>query len=118
MPFTSAQEAWFWYVQAERARMDGARYTKGMALYPRPCEPSDIFRVIDRLYRNRRLLRDHLKVLRYYGVRLMAPDPRRIKEQRAHDLWDEAMDRIEDVLVSKGIVRTAMMQNIYQIAAE
>lgn len=118
IPFVNAQEAWFWYVQAERARIEGARVTKGMSFYPRPCEPSDIFLVIDRLYRNRRLCRDHLKVLRHYGVRLMAPDPRRVKEARAFDLWREAMDWIEDVLIAKGIVRDPYANVHYLNAAE
>lgn len=108
VPFHSAQEAWFWFVQAEKARHDGARFVSGMSVYPRPCEPSDIYRVVDRLYRNRRLHRDHLKVMRHYGIRMLAPDPHRMKEMRAARLWSEAMDRIEDVLVSKGIVSTSL----------
>lgn len=106
VPFDSAQEAWFWYVQAEKARHEGARFVKGLSVHPRPCEPADIYRVIDRLYRNRRLLRDHLTVLRHYGIRLMAPEYHRVKEARAYMLWHEALGRIEEVLVGKGIVRT------------
>ena len=105
VPFESAQEAWFWFVQSEKARHEGARFNAGMSLYPRPCEPADIVRVIDRLYRNRRLLVDHLKILRHYGIRMLAPDPYRIKEARAHTLWCEAMERIEEILVRKGVVR-------------
>ncbi len=105
VPFESAVDAWFWFIQAQQARNEGARYTAGVSLFPRPCEPADILKVLDRLYRNRRLLRDHLLVLRHYGRRQMAPDPRRIKEIRAHDLWKEALERIEIVLVRKGIVR-------------
>lgn len=105
VPFESAVEAWFWFILAQQARNEGARYTAGMSLTPRPCEPSDILKVLDRLYRNRRLLRDHLLVLRHYGRRQMAPDPRRIKEVQAHTLWKEALERIEPALVRKGIVR-------------
>jgi len=104
-PFETAVEAWFWFILAQQARNDGARYTAGMSLAPRPCEPADILKILDRLYRQRRLLRDHLLVLRHYGRRQLEPDPRRPKEVLAHRLWKEAFDCIEPVLVRKGIVR-------------
>lgn len=104
VPFDSAEEAWFWFIRAQEARNDGARFAAGQGLLPRPCEPLDIMRVLDRLYRTRRLVRDHLLVLRHYGRRDMAPDPRRVKEARAYQIWEEALERIESVLVAKGIV--------------
>jgi hypothetical protein len=104
-PFDSAQEAWFWFIQAQEARNDGARFTAGASILPRPCEPMDILKVVDRLYRHRRLVRDHLLVLRHYGRRHLAPDPRRAKEARSHTLWTEGLDRIGSVLESKGIVQ-------------
>lgn len=103
-PFESAEEAWFWFVAAQAAKNDGARYVSGAGLYNRPCEPVDILKTLDRLYRSRRLVRDHLLVLRHYGRRNMAPDPDRIKEARAHYLWYEALERIEEILISKNIV--------------
>lgn len=105
VPFHSAEEAWFWFIAAQAARNDGARFVAGQGLLPRPCEPVDILRVLDRLYRQRMLLRDHLLVLRHYGRRHLAPDPRRIKEVRAYSLWREALERIEPVLIRKKIVR-------------
>lgn len=102
--FESAEQAWFWFVQAWEARQSGARFVSGMSLLPRPCEPIDIMKVVDRLYRQRRLLPDHLRVLRHYGVRQMAPDFRRSKEQRAYHLWCEALERMEIVLIRKKIV--------------
>lgn len=104
IPFDSAEEAWFWFLQAQTAKEEGARITAGSALLPRPCEPVDIFRVMEHLYRKRRLVMDHLLVLRHYGRRLMPPDPRRPKEIRASQLWIEALDRLEESLISKGIV--------------
>ena len=91
-------------MQAHEARQSGARIVAGMGKTARPCEPLDMLRVIDRLYRNRRLVVDHLRVLAHYGRRLMAPDPTRSKEARAFDLWREALSRIEPVLRGKGIV--------------
>ncbi len=104
VPFASAEEAWFWFIQAQSARSEGARLGMGLAAVPRPCEPVDILKVVDRLYRQRRLLRDHLLVLRHYGRRLMAPDTRRVKEIRAARLWREALARLGPALAHKGIV--------------
>ena len=104
VPFESAEEAWFWFIKAQEAKNEGARFTSGLSLTPRACEPTDILKILDGLYRNRRLVRDHLLVLRHYGRRQMPPDLRRIKEVRAHKLWNEALDRIEPILVRKGII--------------
>jgi hypothetical protein len=105
VPFESAAETWFWFIKAQEAKNEGARITSGLSLAPRPCEPTDILKILDGLYRNRRLVRDHLLVLRHYGRRQMSPDARRIKEVRAHKLWKEALERMEPILVRKGIVR-------------
>ncbi|MCM2343300.1 MAG: hypothetical protein NDJ24_01920 [Alphaproteobacteria bacterium] len=105
-PFTTAEEAWFWFIQAQAARNDGARFSAGQGLVSRPCEPIDILKIIDRLYRQRRLLIDHLLVLRHYGRRLMAPDARRLKEVKAHSLWVEALERMTPIFERKGIVQT------------
>ncbi len=103
-PFATAEEAWFWFIQAQLARAEGARIVAGLSNVARPCEPLDIFRVMERLYRGRRLLMDHVLVLRTYGRKQIPPDPRRFKEMRAYDLWTEALGKIEEVLVDKGIV--------------
>ncbi|MCC6598521.1 MAG: hypothetical protein IT559_07010 [Alphaproteobacteria bacterium] len=104
MPFIDAEEAWFWFIAAQQAKNEGARFTAGLGVCPRPCEPIDILKVLDALYRQRRLLRAHLLVLRHYGRRFMAPDPRRVKEARAAQLWHEALERISVVLERKGII--------------
>ncbi|MFA7456858.1 MAG: hypothetical protein WCY57_05370 [Micavibrio sp.] len=103
--FSNAEEAWLWFILAQEARNDGARISAGAGLFARPCEPVDILQCVDRLYRNRRLVMDHLLVLRHYGKRQLPPDPRRMKEVRAFILWKEALERLEPVLVKKGIVR-------------
>jgi len=103
-PFESVEEAWFWFMAAQDAKNDGAKFISGAGLYKRPCEPLDILKVLDRLHRNRRLHRDHLLVLRHYGNRRMAPDKFRPKEKRAYHLWSEALDRMGSVLIAKGII--------------
>ena len=105
VPFVSTEEAWFWFVQAQEARSSGARIVAGRGTVPRPCEPLDMMREIDRLYRQRKLIRDHLHVLVHYGKRLMAPDPERRLECRAASLWREALAFLDPVLREKGIVR-------------
>ena len=105
IPFTSPEEAWFWFVQAWEARSAGARVTAGLGETARPCEPVDILQTVDRLYRQRRLIRDHLCVLLHYGRRLSPPDPRRRAELRASGLWREAFDRLAPALRDKGIVQ-------------
>ena len=104
VPFDNVEEAWFWFIQAQQASLDGARVTAGLSLTPRPCEPADILNILNRLYRNRLLLWDHMLVLRHYGRRQMAPDERRVKEARAHKLWGEEMKRLEPVLIRRGIM--------------
>ena len=107
-PFASAEEAWFWFIDGYSAKHAGARVSAGMALVPRPCEPLDILKTVDRLYRNRRLVWDHLLVLRHYGQRKMPPDGNRPKEAKAASLWDEALQKLEEALVVKGIVQNSM----------
>lgn len=105
MPFDNTEEAWLWFILAQEARNDGAQCRSGLGLAARPCEPADILQCLDRLYRNRRVSMDHLLVLRHYGKRQMPPEPSRAKEARAAALWQEALERLEPVLVRKGIVR-------------
>lgn len=105
VPFSCAEEAWFWFVQAQIARNEGAKIKSGVGAFMRPCEPVDILAALERLYRARRVLMDHILVLRHYGQRMIPPDPRVHKEMRAHQLWHEGLDRLEDVLISKGIVQ-------------
>lgn len=104
IPFVDAQEAWFWFIAAQQAKNDQARFVSGQGLYPRPCEPLDILKVLDHLYRQRRLRRDHFLVLRHYGRRHLAPDACRAKEVRAAKLWHEALERMTPVLEKKGII--------------
>jgi hypothetical protein len=105
VPFDSAEEVWFWFIQAQQASLDGARIVAGASLTPRPCEPADILNILNRLYKNRMLLWDHMLVLRHYGRRQMVPDARHVKEARAHKLWGQAMMRLEPVLMRRGIMR-------------
>src|SRR3984957_12333232 len=103
-PFHSAEEAWLWTMAALRARRDGARYTANRGLFGRPCEPDDVIRCLDALYRRRRIDLLHARILRVWGERQMAPDPGHASEQYDHRLWREALDSLEWSLRAKGIV--------------
>ncbi|MCK8784324.1 hypothetical protein M0638_08030 [Roseomonas sp. NAR14] len=103
-PFHSAEEAWMWTMAALVARRDGARVVAGLGRKARPCEPDDVVRCLDRLYRQRRVQLAHARVLRLWGERQQAPDPRYPIERGDWTLWKEALDRLEWPLRVKGIV--------------
>jgi hypothetical protein len=86
------------------ARRDGARYTAKQGLVPRPCEPDDVVKCLDALYRRRRLDLVHARILRIWGERQSAPNPAHATERCDHRLWREALDRLEWTLRVKGIV--------------
>jgi hypothetical protein len=99
--FASVADAWFWTMGALRARRDGTGGA-GDAL-KRPCDPDDVVRCLDRLYRTRRIDLRHARVLRVWGARQMAPDSR-MASGRDAALWREALARLEQPLRHKGIV--------------
>ena len=102
--FATAEAAWFWTMAALAARREGARYTANQGLVQRPCEPDDVIRCLDMLYRRRRIDLEHARVLRRWGERQIAPRPDRRFERGEWRLWQEAMDRLEWPLRVKGIV--------------
>ena len=104
-PFRDAEEAWFWTMSALKARRDGARYTANQGRVVRPCEPDDIVKCLDALYRRRRIGLLHARILRIWGERRVAPNPASQFERSDWKLWREAMDCMEWPLRVKGIVR-------------
>jgi hypothetical protein len=103
-PFRSAEEAWIWTMAALTARRDGARYTANKGKIGRPCDPDDVVRSLDALYRQRRIDLLHARILRIWGERGTAPDPTHAMEKADWTLWKEALDRLEWSLRIKGIV--------------
>jgi hypothetical protein len=63
-PFRNAEEAWFWTMAALMARREGARYTANQGKVGRPCEPDDVVKCLDGLYRRRRIDLVHARILR------------------------------------------------------
>ena len=103
-PFRSAEEAWFWTMSALVTRRDGARYTAGLGKVERPCEPDDVVKCLDTLYRRRRIDLVHARILRIWGERGSAPNPAYVAEKSDWKLRREALDRLEWPLRVKGIV--------------
>ncbi len=54
-PFRDAEEAWLWTMAALMARREGARFRANQGLIVRPCEPDDVVKCLDGLYRRRRI---------------------------------------------------------------
>jgi len=86
------------------ARRDGARCTARQGSVPRPCEPDDVIKCLDTLYRRRRVELLHARIMRHWGERQMSPNPAHPRERCDWRLWREAMDRLEWMLRVKGIV--------------
>ena len=103
-PIKDAEEAWLWTMAALMARRDGARYTANQGKVSRPCEPDDVVKCLDGLYRRRRIDLVHARILRIWGERQAAPNPAFAGERCDWRLWREALDRLEWSLRVKGIV--------------
>jgi hypothetical protein len=103
-PFRSAEEAWLWTMAALQARREGARYTANRGLVSRPCEPDDVVRCLDALYRGKRIELVHARVLRVWGERQMPPNPSYATERSDARLWRQALERLDWPLRVKGIV--------------
>ena len=76
------------------ARREGARYTANKGAVTRPCDPDDIVKCLDALYRQRRIDLAHARILRIWGER----------QKNDYRLWVEALERLEWPLRVKGIV--------------
>src|ERR1700733_3127746 len=103
-PFDSAEEAWLWTMAALIARREGARYTAGKGLVSRPCDPDDVVKCLEGLYRQRRIDLAHARVLRIWGERQITPSCMVAAEKFDYRLWNEALGRLEWPLRFKGIV--------------
>jgi hypothetical protein len=103
-PFDNAESAWLWTMAALIARREGARYTANKGLFVRPCDPDDVVKCLDGLYRQQRINLAHARILRIWGERQIAPSTAIAAERNDHRLWTEALDRLAWPLRIKGIV--------------
>jgi hypothetical protein len=101
-PFKSAEEAWFWYCRNEERNKTLRSYSRSD--FERPCRPDDVYIVAARLYISKRLSERHIRTMVEFGRRQLVPDPRVREEEAAALWWDDAMDKMEQVLRAKGVV--------------
>lgn len=104
-PFASARQAWFWFVRCQTARIEGARVIADAGEVVRPCDPDDVYNAVMRLKQGGVLGDRHLQVLEYFGLVEREPDPRDPREKGKDDLWRHAMEALENVLITRGIVK-------------
>lgn len=105
VPFADADEAWIWTMGCLMARRQGARFGANKGSISRPCEPDDVVKCLDALYRRRRIDLLHARILRVWGERQAAPNPTFPSEKADWRIWKEAMARLEWPLRMKGIIR-------------
>jgi hypothetical protein len=103
-PFDNAESAWLWTMAALIARREGARYTANKGLITRPCDPDDVVKCLDGLYRRSRINLAHARILRIWGERQIAPSTAVAAERNDHRLWSEALERLAWPLRIKGII--------------
>ncbi len=107
-PFRSAEEAWFWLMNPK-----GVVFT-----VPRPCLPNDLLKIVERLYRQRHLSMDHIRVMRFYGQRQARPNPDRAQERHAHYVWRDALARLQTALEMSGYVHAAIQRAVIDFSLE
>jgi hypothetical protein len=103
-PFDNAESAWLWTMAALIARREGARYTANKGLVTRPCDPDDIVKCLDGLYRQQRISLCHARVLRIWGERQITPSTSLAAERNDRRLWIEALEKLAGPLRLKGII--------------
>jgi len=102
--FLNAEEAWFWFVRSEKARAERAKASETKSIFDRPCDPDDVFRWVKQLYEDGSLATGHLVVMGQYGFLDRLPDPDADEEVVDHIMWTDAFDRLEPMLIDKGVV--------------
>ena len=109
--FATAEEAWLWAMAAFVASCDGRPVPAG------PCHPRDVFEIVNHLYCRRIIDTRHAYILRTWGERGMAPNPKSLRssdsilelsdiafERAQSRAWRDALDRLTPMLISEGIV--------------
>ncbi|MDA0998662.1 MAG: hypothetical protein O2944_10705 [Proteobacteria bacterium] len=103
-PFSSVEEAWFWFTRCQLARWEGARIDTGSKLDERPCGPDDIYRWACDLYRTRAIGPAHLEIMAEYGFLGRTPDMHLDAELIDGLLWAEGMHQLDKLLRTKGMI--------------
>ena len=100
--FNSAEEAWLWFCKYES--MVKSKPKNSSCRIVRPCYLDDIYIAVSRLYLARKISERHVKTLIKYGKLQLIPDERISDEYMEAMWWQDAMDKLEILLIKKGIV--------------
>lgn len=101
-PFKSAEEVWFWCCLCEGVK-GYVNNNDGSGL-GRPCETTDIFIILKRLVREKKISQQHLHILSKYGLEQAPPHPLFGANLYECRLWKEALEELEKPLRDKHIV--------------
>lgn len=101
-PFSSPEEAWFWYCLCAQLGFERARGNESKI--NRPCESSDIIRAVKNLLKTGILRDEHIQILTKYGGEQTPPHENFGATRRMCLLWREAMKFLGIVWRKKGII--------------
>ncbi len=101
-PFSSPEEAWFWYCLCAQLGFERARNRDARIV--RPCESSDIIRAVRNLLKTGILTDEHVRILSKYGGEQAPPHENFGATRRICLLWREAMKFLDIVWRKKGII--------------
>lgn len=102
--YTSMEELWFAFMKTYQCLENMNHKEADNVSLPREHAEAykAILSILDKMFRARRLLIDHLRVLRFYGRRGLAPRLAVQKEALAHTLWLEAFKILEPLMIEEG----------------
>ncbi len=104
-PFRSGEEAWLWTMATLMARRDGAGPDWRPEGPARPCDPEDVVRCLDTLYRQASVDLLHARILRIWGERQRAPRADTGRLGGDWRLWTQALGQLEWALRARGVVQ-------------
>ena len=101
----NAEHVWFWYCKCQSVKeIEGCHNIRNSYDEERPCELSDIYRIVKRLKISSFLKRKHLRVMLKFGD-LQTPPSKKFGDRRIEEiLWEEAMNILSVPLKEKGII--------------
>ena len=102
--FENAEEVWLWYCACLEARREGLRSRGDYQGPERPCEISDIERIVKYLRRQGKLRLRQLNTMYRWGAMHCSPYCDRRAGRIEVRLWDEGLRCLEPLLRSKGII--------------
>lgn len=104
LAFSCAEDAWIWCCRCKLELDGGNKNNKKRQEYiPRPCETIDIYCVIKSLERKGAISQKHIKIMVKFGLKLAPPSKKNANNVEI-DLWNKAMEKLDEPLRKKRIV--------------